>query len=69
MTVKSHHALYPPTSYPIKDGSHGEIECLNSLTLDATRINDLSYYQKLGASIPDSAESDLKKRTDKYQTI
>ena len=42
--------LYPH-SYLFKDGRHDENECSNSLTLDDTKINDLSYYQKLGTSI------------------
>ena len=47
--------LYPQP-YPFKDGSHDESGFSNSLTLDGTKINDLSYYQKLGASIPLSRE-------------
>ena len=38
--------LYPQP-YPFKDGSHDENEFSNSLTLDGTKVYDLSYYQKL----------------------
>ena len=57
MAIKSDHALsIPPPLPPFKDGSNDENECSNSLTLDCTKINDLSYYQKLGASTPHSKE-------------
>ena len=56
MTIKSDHALPIPHPYPFKDGSHDENECSISLTLDGTKINELSDYNKLGASIPLSIE-------------
>ena len=59
--------LYP-NPYPFKNGSQGDNECSNSLTLDGTKINDLSYYQNLGTSIPLSREC-LKEKEEKYQLI
>ena len=56
MTIKSDHALSIPPPIPFVGGSHDENECLNSLTLDGTKIIDFSYYQKFRASIPLSRE-------------
>ena len=47
MTIMSDYALSIPHPYSFKNAN----ECSNSLTLDGTKINELSY-QKLGASIP-----------------
>ena len=60
--------LFPyPHPYPFKDGSTDKNECSNSLTPDGTKINDLSYYQKLGASIPLRREGVIN--TSQYQSF
>ena len=52
-----------PHPYPFRDGSTDKNECSNSMTLDGTKTNDLSYYQK------PFIDTTQERRSDKYQAI
>ena len=54
--------------YPSREGSQDENEYLISMEINGTKIDNLSFYHKVGACIQLSREFiHIKKRRDKYQ--